>query len=126
MIGYGSHKNYIWQYFEVCKWARKRGLFSIFLHVHRNLGTKHKEATNRLGEDPFSPKDASSGKPGSLTVEPWWTRGGRGLGLEAEQVEGQARNFGAWRRKADEDPDSPEEKQAVAFRLIQVESLVLI
>ena len=79
MIGPGSDKNYMWQYFEVCTWARKSVLFSIFLHVHRNLGTKHKEATNRLGEDPFSPKDASSGKPGSLTVEPWWTRGGRAL-----------------------------------------------
>ena len=53
-------------------------------------------------------------------------RGVKGLGLEAEQVEGQARSFGAWRRKADEVPDSPEEKQAVAFRLIQVESLVLM
>ena len=51
-------------------------------------------------------------------------RGVKGLGLEAEQVEGQARNFGAWRRKADEDPDSPEEKQAGAFRLIQVEFMV--
>ena len=51
-------------------------------------------------------------------------RGVKGLGLEAEQVEGQARSFGAWRRKADEVPDSPEEKQAVAFRLTQVKFLV--
>ena len=51
-------------------------------------------------------------------------RGVKGLGLEAEQVQGQARDFGAWRRKADEDPDSPEEKQAGAFRLIQVEFMV--
>ena len=51
-------------------------------------------------------------------------RGVKGLGFEAEQVEGQARNFGAWRRKASEVPDSPEEKQAVAVCLIQVEFLV--
>ena len=51
-------------------------------------------------------------------------RGVKGLGLEAEQVEGQARSFGAWRRKADEVPDSPEEKQAVAVCSIQVEFLV--
>ena len=51
-------------------------------------------------------------------------RGVNGLGLEAEQIEGQVRNFGAWRRKADEVPDSPEEKKAVAVCLIQVEFLV--
>ena len=50
-------------------------------------------------------------------------RGVKGLGLEAEQVEVQAQNFGAWRRNADEVPDSPEEKQAVAFHQTQVEFL---
>jgi len=46
-------------------------------------------------------------------------QGVKGLGLEAEQVEVQAQNFGAWRRKPSEVPDSPEEKQAVAFHQTQ-------
>ena len=35
------------------------------------MGTKHKEATNRFGEDPFSPKDATSGlSDGGAMVDP--------------------------------------------------------
>ena len=50
-----------------------------FLTCPPQFGDKTQGGNKQIGEDPFSPKDASSGKPGSLTVEPWWTRGGRAL-----------------------------------------------
>ena len=65
-----------------CVLGLDREVYSVFSHVSIAIwGQKHKEATNRFGEDPFSPKDASLGlSDGGAMVdpggeEPWWSDG---------------------------------------------------